>query len=147
MMAIWVLRLVISGVFIYAAIPKIWDPQGFSLAVFHYQLVPHSAVNLAALILPWIEFLAAICLLAVRSMRDVAAVVLGGLLLLFIGAIGINLLRGVDIACGCFSVNATRGHIGALSILRNAVLLAGCVILYIGEISNGLKANRQAGEI
>ena len=62
-------------------------------------------------------------LLAPR-MKDGAALVLGGLLAVFTVAIAVNLIRGIDMACGCFTVSETAERIGWWNVVRNLALLA-----------------------
>ncbi len=116
----WVLGLVFAA----AAVPKITHPAEFALAVYRYQLVPHDAINVLAVFLPWLEVVCAAALLFRPRLRTGALVLVLLMLAVFTTAISINLYRGIDIACGCFSVNAAKGHLGWLSLVRNAALIA-----------------------
>lgn len=116
----WVLGLVFAA----AAVPKITHPAEFALAVYRYQLVPHDAINVLAVFLPWLEVVCAAALLFRPRLRTGALVLILLMLAVFTTAISINLYRGIDIACGCFSVNAAKGHLGWLSLVRNAALIA-----------------------
>lgn len=116
--------VVVAAVFLLAGWPKIVDPAGFALAVYRYQVLPDALVNITALYMPWLEVAAAAALLLVPRLRRAAALLILGLLLLFTFLIGLNIYRGIDVACGCFSVNPEVGHIGWLLIVRNAVLIA-----------------------
>ena len=118
-------RWIIGLFFLAAALPKFAAPHELALAIFRYHLLPDDLINLAALVLPWVELVAAVTLLlAVSSWRKAAALLLAGLLVVFTAAIAISLVRGLDITCGCFTLKPGRGHIGAWSIARNLVLLA-----------------------
>jgi len=121
-------RWALAAVFLAAAVPKILTPHDFAVAVFRYQMLPHSLVNLAALFLPWLELLSALALVAVPSWRDAALVVLGGLLLVFTAAIAFNLYRGIDIACGCFTVKPGARHMGWWNLGRNFLLILAALI-------------------
>ena len=55
---LWVLRLGLSGVFVYAGALKIRDPQSFAESVASFRLLPVSLINPAALTLPVLEVLA-----------------------------------------------------------------------------------------
>ena len=118
------LRWALALVFAAAAFPKILQPAEFALAIFRYQLVPYDLVNLLAVFLPWLELVCALALILGCRWRQGALWLLLLMLIVFTTAIGINLYRGIDIACGCFSVNAAQGHLGWLSLLRNTVLMA-----------------------
>ena len=124
-------RVILAAVFIGASLPKIWQPHEFALAVFRYQMVPYALVNVLALILPWIELLAGMALLFSARLRDSANLLISGMLLVFTVAISFNLYRGIDIACGCFTVNAEASHMGALNVVRNLLLLAACGVVWV----------------
>ncbi len=63
---IWAARLVVAAAFVAAAVPKVRDPAGFGQVVQHYQLVPQASVPAIAIILPWLEIVAGLALLAPR---------------------------------------------------------------------------------
>jgi len=89
--------------FIVAALPKIADPPSFAHMVYNYRLLPGPLVNLATLTMPWAELLMGVALIC-GIWRRTAASLVGALLVVFIVAISINLLRGNAIDCGCFDV-------------------------------------------
>jgi hypothetical protein len=93
------------------------------VAIYRYQLIPHAAINALAVFLPWLELVCAVALVFLPRLRGGAFALVILMLLVFTAAISINLYRGIDIACGCFSVNAAKGHLGWLSLARNATLL------------------------
>jgi len=114
-------RLVLGGVFVYASLDKIIHPEGFAHAVYNYRLIPAVLVNLFALFLPWLELFCGMAL--ILGMRvDGAALIIGGLLAVFIVAVSINLIRGVDIACGCFT-SAPEGRKAGVSLLVQDTVL------------------------
>lgn len=121
----WIVRWIIGLLFLAAALPKMVAPQEFAFAVFRYHLLPNELINVAALVLPWLELVAAVALLLpVSSWRQAAAALLVGLLCVFTVAIIINLARGLDIDCGCFTLKPGLGRIGAGNIVRNLILIA-----------------------
>lgn len=93
--------------FIVAALPKIADPPGFAHMVYNYKMLPGPLVNVMALVLPWAELLMGLALVA-GIWRKTAAALVGALLVVFIAAISVNLLRGNAIDCGCFDVTAAN---------------------------------------
>jgi len=125
-----ILRLALGGVFLYASLDKILHPQAFAQAVYNYQILPDAAVNLAALILPWLELLLGLCLVVGIWMPG-ATVTTTGLLFVFIGALVFNLARGLDIHCGCFSTEATGEPAGLMTVVRDLVFLAFSVYLTV----------------
>ena len=58
-------------------------------------------------------------------------------IVLFTTLIGLNIYRGIDVACGCFSVDPEVGHIGWLLIVRNAVLLGLTALVLWGGRRRG----------
>lgn len=115
--------LLLAAVFLAACVPKILHPHDFALAIYRYQLAPSSVINLAAIYLPWLELTAALALLFPRW-RIAAAWLVVAMLLLFIVAVSINLYRGLDIACGCFTLQADAHKMGWWNVARNVGLLA-----------------------
>jgi len=113
----------VGAVFAAAAVPKILQPGEFAVAIYRYQLLPHATINGLAIFLPWLEICCAAALFFLPRWRRGALLLVLLMLLVFTTAIGLNLYRGLDIACGCFSVNAAKGHLGWLSLARNAALL------------------------
>jgi hypothetical protein len=59
----WLARLVLAGVFLAAAAPKIADPPAFAAAIANYRLFPDAAVNLIATVVPALELVGALALL------------------------------------------------------------------------------------
>ncbi len=141
----WMLSVILAAVFIFAAIPKIAAPQEFALSVFRYHLLPHQFVNLAAIYLPWLELAAVTALLVPGRFRQAGVLTLLVMLTCFTCAIGYNLWRGLDIACGCFSVQADSGFMGFSSVLRNLFLILLCCWLFISQtMAGGERANEDA---
>jgi len=96
-------QLALGLIFVLAALPKIGDPPSFAHMIYNYRIVPGSLINISALVMPWLEILCGMALLLgiwTRAARNLIAL----LLVVFIVAIGINLVRGNAIDCGCFNV-------------------------------------------
>ena len=121
--AIVICRMLLAAIFLLASVPKIIAPHEFAIAVFRYQLLPDSAINLMAIFLPWIELVAAGAILIPRASAAAAAIFLS-LLTVFTAAIAIDLIRGIDISCGCFTLAADAGPIGWWEVARDVGFLA-----------------------
>ena len=117
----FVLRIVLGCVFIYASLDKIKHPDLFAEAVYNYQLLPEIAVNLVAISLPWLELLSGI-LLVLGLWMEGSILILSGLMVVFIGALGINLARGLDVHCGCF-ITQSSDPITILTLFRDSLFL------------------------
>ena len=116
------LRLILAGVFIFASIDKILQPQAFAQAVFDYQVLPDFLINLVALILPWLELLVGASLLMNRWMPGAASIV-AILMSIFVGLIFFNLARGLDISCGCFLTDFDENPMSKLTLFRDILFL------------------------
>ncbi len=95
------IEVVLGCVFIYASFHKIMDPPDFAHMVYNYKMTPGPLINLIAIYLPWIEAVAGAALVLGLKGRKGGAAIVGAMLLVFIAAIGFNLLRGNIIECGC----------------------------------------------
>lgn len=123
--------LVLAVVFGTAGPPKLAARDAFAGVVANYRLLPEALVMPAALALPCLEILVAAGLL-VPAARSTAAVAACLLLLLFAGAMAINLLRGRSgIDCGC-AMGRLRERIGWPLVARNLLLAAVALALAAG---------------
>src|SRR5437588_9244595 len=128
-------QLALGVFFVAAALPKIVDPPSFAHMVYNYRIVPGAAINLMALVMPWIELLSGLALI-LGIWTGTARTIVAALLVTFIIAISINLARHNAIDCGCFDVSVagkTREERLAdmhLVILRDAGMLLMCAQLW-----------------
>jgi putative oxidoreductase len=101
-----VLRLWLAWVFLEAAWPKLMQPGTFALSIATYQILPLSLINLMALVLPWLELLAALGLL-LGVLTRASALCLIGMTVMFIVAIVIAIKKQIVMtSCGCFAAGA-----------------------------------------
>ena len=97
-------RLVVGLVFIVASISKISDPMAFSNIIDNYHVTPVFVNNLVALFLPWIELFIGLGLLLDVYPKTCSKLSII-LLLWFIFILSLAYFRGININCGCFSVD------------------------------------------
>jgi len=123
-------RLLIGGLFIYASIYKILDPASFASSIRNYMILPEAWSNVAAMTLPWIEFVAGVFLVLGVQTRP-SAFLTTGMLAVFFSAVLYAFSIGLDIDCGCFSSAASsRGRVGPFDIVRDgALFLVSLLIL------------------
>jgi uncharacterized membrane protein YphA (DoxX/SURF4 family) len=119
---IFVSRLIIGGLFIYASVDKALHPLGFAQVIHNYRLFPPSLINIAAILLPWVEVLAGVLIIIGYKVRG-SNLILGGLLVIYIMMLSITAYRGININCGCFSTSATVKSNLIADILRDVVFL------------------------
>jgi uncharacterized membrane protein YphA (DoxX/SURF4 family) len=112
-------RIILGGIFVYAAAGKILYPASFAEAVSNYQLLPLKLTNMVAITLPWIEFVAGLLLLNGFRTKTGNAIIFFCLCLFTVGVVA-AIVRGLDINCGCFSEASRR--VG-LSFLAEEMLL------------------------
>ncbi|MEW6457032.1 MAG: MauE/DoxX family redox-associated membrane protein [Acidobacteriota bacterium] len=129
-------QIILGGIFIYASIGKIAYPLEFAEIIYNYKILPDYLIGITAIILPWIELISGILLILGILVRY-SALILSSLLIIFIIAILINTIRGIDINCGCFSVNPYESKIsGFLLITRDLlILIPGIIIVFLNKSS------------
>jgi uncharacterized membrane protein YphA (DoxX/SURF4 family) len=127
-------QLALGGIFVAAAIVKIVDPPSFAHMIYNYRLLPGWAVNAMALVLPWIELLSGLALV-LGAWKRTAAGIVGIMLMLFIGALSINLARGNPVNCGCFDIKAKdKPRAELLSEMRWTILRDFGMLLMVGQV-------------
>jgi uncharacterized membrane protein YphA (DoxX/SURF4 family) len=121
-----VLGVALGGVFLYAAHDKILDPRPLVTIIWNYRILPPGPVNLMAIFMPWMELLIGLGLLTGFS-RRAASFWATALLLVFTAALMVNAVRGIDVACGCFSTSATETNNAWLLVARDLPMLAAAL--------------------
>ncbi len=121
-------RLYLGFVFLYACWHKLLDPAAFALDVATYQLLPLGLINLAALVLPWVELLAGVMIVLGFRTRA-AALLLAGMMVIFMVGLGWALHHQLDMSCGCFASSSKHDPISGWTMLRDASWLA--LALYV----------------
>jgi putative oxidoreductase len=140
-----IFRWILGLVFIYAGIHKITDPAAFSEAIYNYKLFPEILINPLAVWLPWLELLAGLSLIAGIWIKG-GALILSVLSLAFAVAVGTALFRGLDISCGCFSLNESGERIQWTYIAQDlGLLVMGIQILWFDQGAYALR--RRTGKI
>jgi uncharacterized membrane protein YphA (DoxX/SURF4 family) len=121
-------RFYIGGIFIYASVYKINYPAEFADSIASYELVPYWAVGVMAVIMPWVELICGV--LVIAGIRPKASIlILMGLMALFTVAIVVTLVRGVPIGCGCF--HSLEDQISWRTFFRDVAWLAMTVQVYL----------------
>lgn len=115
-------RLALGGVFIAAALPKMWRPDQFADAINNYRVLPYFLVNLSALALPWVEMLFGVFLVVGFRVRA-ASLATTIMMTVFLAAIVSAWARGIDITCGCFGTGAGNAPISWHEVVRDSLFL------------------------
>lgn len=124
---LFIIRIVLGFIFIYAGVEKISDPDAFAISISNYRLFPIGSLNFFAITLPWIELVAGILILFGIAVKENSSIICS-MLLVFTIAIVISLFRGLSIDCGCFGKGA---QIGLLKLGENTLMIIGSIILMI----------------
>ena len=95
-----ILRIYLALVFILSGLEKINDLSGFAQSIENYKILPIAFVNIAAIIIPWIEVIAGALLLLGINIKENSLIILI-LLIIFTSALIIALAKGLNINCGC----------------------------------------------
>lgn len=123
------LRLVLGGIFIYASLDKIAHPEAFAEIIYNYQVLPGALINLSAIVLPWLELVLGVLLIIGRFMPG-ATSISTLLLAAFWAALLFNMVRGLDIHCGCFSTQTNDAATMAWYVTRDTAFLAMGLCLF-----------------
>ena len=130
---VFVARMTLGCIFVYASLDKLRHPDIFAEALYNYQLLPDAAINLVAIWLPWLELVSGGLLILGLWVRG-SILVLSGLMVVFLAALGINLARGLDINCGCFVTQSTD-PMTVFTLFRDALfLLLALYLIWIYQI-------------
>ncbi|MCX7878827.1 MAG: DoxX family membrane protein [Ignavibacteria bacterium] len=122
-------KLVLGSIFIYASLDKIANPEAFAGIIKNYRLLPIQLVNPLAIFLPWLELFTGF-LLIVNKWVKASLLIYSTLLIIFVIALSQALVRGLDISCGCFSVQSSSASDIWMRIVEDLILLFVSVNLY-----------------
>ncbi|QJT07823.1 MauE/DoxX family redox-associated membrane protein [Oceanidesulfovibrio marinus] len=133
-----VLTVILAGIFLAACWDKILHPDQFAQIIRAYRLVPDVLVNPAAVWLPWLELTLGILLLLNRWASG--ALLLANLLfLVFLAALAVNAVRGIDVNCGCF---VTTPEAGAESMAWYLTRDTGFLVLGLAAVWTGRRSQK-----
>jgi len=130
------LRWYLGYVFIYACLHKIAHPGSFAVDIATYSILPLGLINPMALTLPWVELGAGVMLVLGFRARA-AALMVCGMMVMFIAAVAIALYNGLDLSCGCFASQAAQDEdpISYLTVLRDLAWLMPAIYLFLFDQS------------
>ena len=121
-----VIRVFLGLILGWAGIVKIRNPEAFIKIVRAYNLLPEKLVVLWGIFLPGIELVTGLFLF-LGLWHKSAVLSSSGLFFMFAAAVGINILRGADVACGCFGFNDTNLYV---VLFQDLVFLLCCYFLF-----------------
>lgn len=118
-----VFRLALGVIFLIASFDKIVSPADFASSIRNYRILPLSAVNIMAIIMPWLEFFCGIFLILGVFIRTSSLLILL-MLIVFATAILSAIFRGLDIDCGCFKNSVMAGKVGWSRFFEDILMIA-----------------------
>lgn len=124
-------RFVLGGIFIYAGGTKLLEPEVFAVLIESYGILPDLLVMPTAVVLPALEVVAGIGILAdIRGSLSTIA----GLLVLFMAILGYGIFLGLDVDCGCFGPDdpESKAYHGLRTALVRDLLMLGGVAFAFG---------------
>lgn len=141
----WLCRIVVAAVFLLAAVPKLLDPLDFAKAIANYRVmlpfIGQDYVFPVAILLPALEFVAAVALLLNRT-RRAGSLVCGVMLAIFIVLITQAVARGLNIDCGCFGIGAVSKalaqKVGVEKIIEDIIWFGMCAFVFARSRSTRL---------
>lgn len=126
-------RFYLAYVFISACLHKISMPESFAIDIATYQMLPLVFINPLAIVLPYVELGTGV-LLATGTKARSAALMVCGMMVMFMIALSFALSHDLNISCGCFASNASEGSdpISVLTMFRDTgwLLLAVYVVVF-----------------
>ncbi len=124
------LRVLLGLIFIYSSVGKLFNSAEFAKAILRYDFLPIYFVNLLAIVLPWLEFVVGLLLIA-GIYKKASSFLAGASLVMFLIALISAVARGLDISCGCFSLeeSSSKGDI-MYRIIQDFFMLAAVIIVY-----------------
>ena len=127
-----IFRIFLSGVLLYAASKKLINVKVFALSIDAYQMIPQEWAAPLAFLFIWTEIIAGALLLFGLWSRA-SAVLVGSLMLAFIGAISWALLKELNLDdCGCGISFFGKSEMGWHMVFRNLLFLtmSECVVIW-----------------
>lgn len=126
---VFVCQLFVGAILLMSGVIKASDIAEFVVSVHKYALLPKQFERPAALAITAAELAAAILMLTGEGARFGAAIAVL-LFVAFIAAVVRNIVKKVDIECGCFGL-LWREKTGWATVGRDVVLLASAALVLI----------------
>lgn len=123
-------RIVLGALLMYASLDKMANTGEFAKIIHNYRILPVQLENLLAIFLPWLEFITGLCLIIGKFPKG-SSFIYSSILIIFIIALSQALIRGLDIACGCFSVKPSSTSEVWLRIIMDFIMLFFSVNLFL----------------
>jgi uncharacterized membrane protein YphA (DoxX/SURF4 family) len=140
------LRLIIGGLFVYASVGKLFNQEAFAKAIYNYKLLPGELVNIFAIIMPYVELFSALFLIF-GIYKKGSSFLIGMMLIVFIIALTRAYVLGLDISCGCFSLETVSEKSDiSQRIIEDILMLIACVMIFFNSDRKFFKNNNKENQ-
>lgn len=142
-------RILLGAIFLYAAYAKLhfngaWHLRDyyflFAMGIDSYKMLPLTAVEWMAKVLPWAELALGAMLVVGVGVRW-AGLLVSALLVIFMVALAHAALGGLEINCGCFGNNSVKP---STELARDVGLLAVALAVTVGGFLSHRSGKAQA---
>lgn len=123
-------RFLLAILFLWAGIRKMVSPDLFLQDIESYKILPYRWAWLVSIWLPFIEITAAAALLTTRRWAQAGSLIIGVLLLAFLGAIVSAWLRSLTLSCGCFGASTEPANYPWL-VARDMLMLGLAIFILL----------------
>ena len=138
---LFISRLLLGFIFIYASIDKILDPLSFSNLIDNYHVTPVFLNNLFALFVPMLELVIGICLIFNLNINGASFISIA-LLLWFLFILSQALVRGINVDCGCFDLNSGTASVICYLFTKESNIKSGLDVSIKSKKYNEFLRNR-----
>lgn len=133
------IRIILSAVFFWSGVSKLFSPESFAVIIEAYGLIPESWITPMSIGLPALEVI-----LAVGLLVDIRGSLMGItiLLALFMAILGYGIHLGLDVDCGCFGPEdpeADAFHGLRTALYRDLVMAGAILYLYVWRFVRSAK--------
>jgi hypothetical protein len=138
--SVFILRMVLGFILIWAALDKIRLPYQFLGNVYDYGMLGPRWGLAVAIFLPWLELGLGICLLS-RVLVGGAFLCSGALMSVFAYAQIWAIYNNLEISCGCFS-QSSGTTVSYVTLMRTCTLLFTAAVAYFMYLAanSGMRA-------
>ncbi len=126
---IFLFRIILGFVFIYASIYKIAEPSDFAASINNYKIFPVFTVNILAILLPWLELITGIFMIFGIFVKA-SSYIITFFMAAFTVLVFITILRGIDISCGCYTSDINSAPVGWSKFAENSILFLMSLLVY-----------------
>ena len=116
------LSILLGGMWIWSSYDKLLDIEGFYFTLANYRLFPDLLQGMIALTVPVFELALGLMLLFRINLKS-GYVITGFMMILFILLLSTTWLRGIDLNCGCFSLDEKKSNLPFRIVADFAIMI------------------------